>query len=249
MKNWIKSTTNRTFVIVLLALIVFNVYASLNENALMLQMSKALMVPLFFSIYFVKNRFVNNIFISFLLLTFVGDLFSIMPKDAYPLKITSASYFCSYAVLILIGLFRIKGFKFKGLITTYLVAVLILNAYFMYSLYGTLALAISDSAELFFITLQIIALLALGFVAFAGYLNHEGRQSIVFLMLSFCFIFAQVLNFVETYYIVYSQFMLLKWVSHLAGFIFFYKYLVEHNRLRKRKIDVERISVSERIVA
>ncbi len=249
MKNWFKSTTNRAIVIVLSVLLIFNGYASFNENVLMLQASKALTIPLFFSLYFIKNRFINNIFVVFLLLTFVGDLFSMMSGDTGQLKVTSAAYFCCYATLILIGFFRIKRFKFKGLIGGYLLAVFLLNAYFMYSLYGTLSYSITDTTELFFTTFQVIALLVLGLVAFAGYLNDDGRQSIVFLVMSFCLIFSQVLNFVETYYVVYNQFVVMEWASHLVGLVLFYKYLEEDNRLSKRKVVRDRISVSEKMAA
>ena len=249
MKNWLKSSTNRTFACVLFIYLLFNVYASINENILFLQASKALTIPLFFSIYFLKNKFINNIFIAFLLLAFIGDLFSMMSTNTGQLKITSAAYFCSYAILILVGLYRIRGFKFKGLVGAYLVVVFLLNAYFMYSLYGMLSSNIADSTELFFTTLQIIALVVLGFIAFAGYLNEDGRQSIVFLIMSFCLIFSQVLNFVETYYITYNLFIILKWSSHLVGLVLFYNYLVEHNRQRKRKMVEERISRTQKMAA
>ena len=249
MKNWFKSTTNRAFTIALFALLVFSVYASINENALLLQASKALTVPLFFSIYFIKNKFINNIFVVFLLLAFVGDLFSMMSINSGEYKMASVACFCCYAVLILIGIYRIKGFKFKGLVGGYLVVVFLLNAYFMYTLYQTLSYSITDSTELFFTTLQIIALLILGLIAFAGYLDKDGRQSIVFLTMSFCLIFSSVLNFIETYYIAYNLFMLLEWASHVAGLILFYNYLIEYNRQRKKRIVTERISVSEKIAA
>ncbi len=248
-KNWLKSSTNKTFACVLLAMLFFNVYASLNENILLLQVSNALTIPLFFSIFFLKNKFINNIFIAFLLLTFIGDLFSMMPINTGQLKVTSAAYFSSYTVLILVGLYRIRGFKFIGLVGAYLVVVFLLNAYFMYSLYGMLSYSISDSTELFFTTLQIIALVVLGFIAFAGYLNEDGRQSIVFLVMSFCLIFSQVLNFVETYYISYNLFIALEWSSHIAGLVLFYNYLVEYNKQRKRKIVKERISINKKIAA
>jgi len=248
-KNWLKSTANRTSASVLLVLLIFNIYASINENTLLLQASKALTIPLFFSIYFLKNKFINNIFIAFLLLAFVGDLFSMMSINAGHLKVTSAAYFCCYTMLILVGLYRIRGFKFKGLVSAYLVVVFLLNGYFMYSLYGMLSYNIADSTELFFTTLQIIALVVLGFIAFAGYLNEDGRQSIVFLVMSFCLIFSQVLNFVETYYISYDLFIVLEWMSHLAGLVLFYNYLVEQNRQRKRKIVQERITISDKLAA
>lgn len=216
---------------------------------MMLEAIKALSIPLFFSLYFIKNKFINNIFIAFLLLTFVGDLFSMMTSTPLQLKITSAAYFCCYAVLIVIGVFRIKGFKFKGLVGTYLVVVFLLNAYFMYSLFGLLSYNIADPTELFFTTLQIIALLILGFVAFAGYLNKDGRQSIMFLMMSFCLIFSQVLNFIETYYISYNLFIVLEWGTHIAGLVLFYKYLVEYNRLFKKRKVIESISISDKIAA
>jgi len=248
-KNWLRSTTNRTFICVLVALLVFNVYASINENTILLQASKAFTIPLFFSIYFLKNKFINNIFIVFLLLAFIGDLFSMMSSDISQLKVTSAAYFSCYSVLILVGLYRIRGFKFKGLVGAYLVVVFLLNAYFMYSLYGMLSYSIADSAELFFTSLQIIALVVLGFVAFAGYLNEDGRQSITFLMMSFCLIFSQVLNFVETYYISYDLFIVLEWSAHIAGLVLFYNYLVEYNRQRKRKMVKQRIAITEKIAA
>jgi len=251
-KNWFKSITNRAFICALFTLIVFNVYALVDDNVLTLQATKILTIPLFFSIYFIKNKFINNIFIVFLLLAFVGDFFSMMSVNQGQLKIASIAYFSCYAMLTLIGLFRIKGFKLKGLVGTYLVVVFLLNAYFMYLFYGTLAYNINDSTELLFTTLQIITLLGLGFIAFAGYLNNDGRQSIVFLLMSFCLIFAQVLNFLETYYIVCSRLMMLEWISHIAGFTFFYKYLAEHNRLSKLKTVDESIistSVTEKIAA
>ncbi len=248
-KNWIKSTTNRTFVLVLFILVILNIYGSVTDKTVVLQTTKALSIPLFFSIYFIKNKFINNIFIALLLLAFVGDLFSMITANPMQLKITSAAYFCCYATLILIGVFRIKGFKFKGFVGAYLVIVFLLNGYFMYSLYGMMSYSISDVTELFFTTLQIIALLVLGFVAFAGYLNEDGRQSIIFLMMSFCLIFSQVLNFVETYYISYNLFVILEWSSHIAGLILLYKYIVEHNRLRKKRMVIERISAAEKIAA
>lgn len=248
-KNWFKSTTNKTFALVLCALVALNVYASFNGESVLLQATKALSIPLFFSLYFIKNKFINNIFISFLLLAFVGDLFSMMTPNPLQLKITSAAYFCCYATLILIGLFRIKSFRFAGWVGAYLMVVFVLNAYFMYSLYGMMSVNISDSTELFFTTLQIIAMLILGFVAFIGYLNEDGRQSIMFLLMSFCLIFSQVLNFVETYYIAYNLFIVLEWSSYIAGLVFFYKYVIEHNRLLKKKMVIERLSVSEKITA
>lgn len=250
MKNWLKSSTNSAFACVLCILVLFNVYASINENTLLLQASKALTIPLFFSIYFLKNKFINTIFIAFLLLTFIGDLFSMMSIDTGQLKVTSAAYFCCYTVLILVGLYRIRGFKFKGLVGAYLVVVFLLNGYFMYSLFGMLSYNIADSTELFFTTLQIIALVVLGFIAFAGYLNEDGRQSIVFLIMSFCLIFSQVLSFVEMYYISYNLFIILEWSAHIAGLVLFYNYLVEYNRQRKRKIvEEKRISITEKIAA
>jgi hypothetical protein len=180
----------------------------------------------------------------------VGDLFSMFGLEAGQLKISTAAYFSSYALLVIIGLNRIRGFKFKGFVGAYLVTVFLLNAYFMYSLYGILTSNIADPTELFFTTLQIIALLVLGFVSFAGYLNRDSRQSIVFLVMSFCLIFAQVFNFVENYFITYPLFIIMEWVCYLAGLILFYNYVVESNRQRKKEqVIEERITITEKIAA
>ncbi|MBT8304209.1 MAG: hypothetical protein KJP09_07045 [Bacteroidia bacterium] len=249
MKNFLKSPSNRLFTIVLLVLIAFNVYASINNNELIMHATKALSIPLFFSIYFIKNKYIKNTAIAFLLLTFIGDLFSMLSNDPGTLKISAVAYFCSYALLVLVGLYRIKGFQFKGFVGAYLITVFILNGYFMYSLYDVLSNNIEDPTSLFFTTLQIIALLALGFVSFAGYLNKDTRQSIVFLVMSFCFIFSQIFNFVETYFISYSLFFILEWASYLAGLVLFYTYVVESNRMRKKKLVIERITIAEKMAA
>jgi len=243
-KNWFKSTTNRTFSVVLLLLIVINIYGFLNNDTVVIQTTRALSIPIFFSIFFIKNKFISNIFIVFLLMVFVGDLFSMVVFNPMQLKISSAAYFCCYAVLVLIGLFRIKGSNFTGFVRAYLIVVFLLNVYFTYSLYGAMSYSIVDSTELFFTTLQVIALLSLGFVAFAGYLNKDGRQSIVFLMMSFCLIFSQVLSFVQTYYVPHNLFVVMEWFSRIAGLILLYSYIVEHNRLVKKRLVIERTSSS-----
>lgn len=249
MKNWFKSPTTRTFIIVLLALVVFNTIATLNNSIELLQVSKALMIPLFFSIYFIKNKVLNNIFIAFLICAFIGDLFAMLPNNAVPFKITSVAYFCSYSFLIAIGLFKMKTFQFNGLVGAYLVAVFLLNAYFMFSFYGLMSNNISDAVELLFTTLQIIALLVLGFIAFAGYLGEDGRQSILFLLMSFSLIFAKVLSLIETYYITYEVFIALEWVAYTTTLILFYNYLVGYNRIKKKKSVRESISIREEIAA
>ena len=99
-------------------------------------------------------------------MTFIGDLFSMMSINTGQLKVTSAAYFCSYVVLILVGLYRIRGFNFKGLVGAYLIVVFLLNAYFMYSLFGMLSYNIANGTDLFFTSLEIIALVVLGFIAF-----------------------------------------------------------------------------------
>jgi len=248
-KKYLKSTTSRTFIVILCSLLLINIIASLADYTIVLQATKALSIPIFFSIYFLKNKFINNIFIAFLILIFLGDLFSMLPASTMQLKISSAAYFCSYAVLALIGFFRITRFKIKGIVGAYLIVVFLLNAYFMYSFYGIMASNIEDGIELFFTTMQVIAILVLGFIAFAGYLNDDGRQSIVFLLMSFCLIFSQVLTFVETHYISYNVFIILNWLSYTSALVMFYKYLTEHNRMRKPKTVLESGPVGEKIAA
>lgn len=248
-KKHLKSTTNKVFVIALCLMLLVNVLASIYDYGIVLKATKALSIPIFFSLYFIKNKFINNIFIAFLMLMFFGDLFSMLPTSTMQLKIASAAYFCCYAMLILIGFFRITRFKIKGVVGAYLVIVLILNTYFMYSFYGIMASNIEDGVELFFTTMQIIALIILGFVAFAGYLNNEGKQSILFLLMSFCLIFSQVLTFIQAHYISHTLFTIINWFAYVSALVLFYNYLVGHNKTKKVKISTKRASMDKKIAA
>lgn len=250
MKKHLKSTTNRVFFGALCLLLVINIMSSISNYSVVLNATKALSIPLFFFLYFIKNKFINNIFITFLILLFFGDLFSMLPTSTLQLKIASASYFCCYGILIAIGLFQVKKFIFKGVVGAYLFIVLMLNSYFMYSFYGIMENSISDNVELFFITMQIVALLILGFVAFVAYLDKDRKQSILFLLLSFCLIFSQVLALIDTHYISHQLFSMLNWISYVASLVLFYNYLLEHNKsTRKLKIASKNKPVEEKIAA
>jgi len=180
---------------------------------------------------------------------FIGDLFSMLPATLLQFKVTSIAYFCCYAVLVYIAISRVKKINITGFIGAYLVVIFLLNAYFIFSFHGILSNTITDSSELLFTTLQLVAILILGFVAFAGYLNDDGRQSIVFLVMSFCLIFSQVLTFVESYYISHIMFTVINWASYTAALVLFYKYVVEENRLKKHRTITKALILDKKIAA
>lgn len=249
MKNWLQIGYNRIFLCVLLVLIAFNVLATTSDNEALLLISKPLFIPVFVMYYFVKNRYINTVFILCLVFSFLGDFSSVFFSNEQLLQVSSLFYCASYFCLVYAALMRMKKLKFDIVVGGYLIVVFAINAYLMYELFNVLRLHIPNSAELALFGIKSMALIVLCFVAFISYLNSDSKPSILFLSMALFFAFSDVLYYISNYYIYNLSFVMLDRVLHIFGLFLLFNYIIEQNRKRKKEIVEQRISNPDQVLA
>jgi hypothetical protein len=168
-------------------------------------------------------------------------------------KLSTVFYLGSYLLLIFVLLGKLKRIKYEGLVSVYLMVVLLLNSYFLYVLYGVAKDNFSDNVSLLLYVVHGITLIALTFFAFAVYLSQETTQSIIFLVMVFCFGFADVLIFICNLYVYFWLFEFLGNMLHLASLILLFTYVYNHHRITKvhGKVSIDELMIrnSERLTA
>jgi hypothetical protein len=219
-----------------------NVFASLSENDLLLQITKPLFVPVFIMYYYIKNRYIFVLFIMFFVLSFIGDFSSVFPSSNSLFKFSSFVYFLSYLTLIIYSISKFKRIRIDLVVATYLLVVVSINAYFLYELFGILKTQISDITEVNLFAAKSISLIVLAFISFVIYLNSDTKQSILFLFTTLCFVFSDVLHYISNYYIYNWSFVMLDHVLHVVGLFFLFNYIIGENRLRKKQLVMERLT-------
>jgi hypothetical protein len=222
---------------------VLNITATVSDNVILLQVTKPLFVPVFISYYFIKNNYINFIFVAFLILSFLGDSASIFVNNKTLLMISSVVYCMSYLCLIAVVCSKLKRIRFDKVVGLYLLLVFLINAYFLYDVYSLVKTHIPNTIEITLYAIKSTSLIALVFLAFAVYLNADTKRSILFLLMSLCLLFSDVIHYVSNYYIYDTRFVMLDRILHVIGLIFLFTYIIEVNRNRKKRIVEERISV------
>lgn len=249
MKNWLQIGYNKVFLCVLLVLIAFNVLATVSENEALLLISKPLFIPVFVMYYFIKNKYINPVFILCLVFSFLGDFSSVFFSNEQLLQVSSLFYCASYFCLVYAALIKMKRLKLDVVVGGYLIIVFAINAYLMYELFNVLKLYIPNVAELTLFGVKSMALIVLCFVAFISYLNSDSKPSIIFLAMALFFAFSDVLYYISNYYIYSLSFVMLDRVLHIFGLFLLFNFIIEQNRKRKKQIVEQRITNSDKVLA
>ncbi|MFD2823894.1 lysoplasmalogenase family protein [Lacinutrix iliipiscaria] len=223
------------FLLILLALILINVFATISENELFQQMTKPLFVPVFLIYFLLGNKKISPIIFIFLAFSFIGDFTSVFTNEILMVEVSSLFYCLSYISLIVASVLNIKKLKLDKIIGMYLVVVFVINSYLLFILFDTLKYHIPDSVEITLFGVKSVSLLVLAFIAFVNYLNTDSKQSIQFLVMSLCFVFSDVLYYVSTYYMYNWSFVMLDRVLHVIGLFFLFNLILEKNIERRRQ--------------
>ncbi|OUR95107.1 hypothetical protein A9Q87_00770 [Flavobacteriales bacterium 34_180_T64] len=241
----------RSLIIVLFLILCINIYVVFDENTTLFKVSKLIVIPIFLVMYFHKMKYMANVFFMIFVCFFLGDAFDVFNFSAVTLQLSMVLYIASYLFLIFVLLGKFKRVKFEGIVSLYLILIFILNSYFLYVLYDVVQSSMIDRINLVLIVARGISLLCMGFLAFAVYLSNESKQSIIFLAMSFCFLFSDVLYFVNQLYVYYWLFELFDKVLHLVGFALLFVYVTNHHRKTKDKyiIKSKRVEASENLIA
>lgn len=241
----------RVLVIVLSMLIFMNMYAAIDENVLLFRVAKLVVVPTLLILYFNKLKYMANVFFFTFLIFFLGDVMDVFNFSPLSIQLSMTLYTSSYLLLIFVLLGKLKRIKFEGLVSLYLILVFLLNSYFLYVFFDVVQNSLLDRLNVALIVARGISLLFMTFIAFAVYLSSESRQSIIFLTMAFCFIFSDVLYYVNHLYVYYWIFELLDKILHLIGSALFFVYVTNHHRKSKRKAynKIDYFEKSENITA
>lgn len=233
---------NLALVIVLVVLLIGNCISYFFDYSVYPKITKLITVTILLTFYFCQLNKMANVFLTTFLIFFIGDAFSVFEFGELSQKFSKAAYIVAYALLIFVLFGKLKKLKFDGLVSVYLILVLLLNSYFLYALYGEAKDNFVDDVNLVLYVCHGITLIAMTFFAFAVYLSRETAQSITFLLMVFSFVFADMLSYICQLYVYYWIFELFESILHITGMFLLYKYVYDHHTIRNKE---ERIKFSE----
>ena len=219
---------------VLSLLVCVNIFAAVTDNELLLQCFKPLFIPVFVAFYFSKCDYINWYLISFLSFSFLADVTSVFYNNIEILHYSNLFYLISYASLLGLVLTKFNGIRFDNFLNVYLLVVFVINTYLLYQLYTVLDDIIKDPVMVIFFVLHTVTLIILSLVSFAVYLNSDSKSSILFLVMSLCLIFSEVLFYIKSYYIYDWTLVLIERLLYGAGLVSLFYYMVIKNKAKKR---------------
>lgn len=238
MKQVYSAAPTGVLVMVLLSIFAINGAATYLEFTIVPNIIKFVAVIVILTVYFARQLKMATVFLTVFLLLFLGDMTTVFNVGDVTYKISKSFYLGSYLLLIFILMGNFKRTKFEGLVSIYLGLILLLNTYFLYTLYAVIKDNFSDSINLVLYICHGITLIAMGFLAFAVYLSKESTQSIIFLVMVFCLIFSDVLNYICDLYVYFWVFDFVGEMLHLASLWLFHKYVSNHHKIIKVKRNV-----------
>ncbi|MDG5491703.1 hypothetical protein [Psychroserpens sp. SPM9] len=237
-----KLKPNMALVIVLCLLSLCTFVATYFDIEMVPMITKLVTVTILLTFYFCQLNKMANIFLTIFLVFFIGDAFSVFDIGNLSAELSKATYIGAYLLLIFVLLGQLKKVRFEGLVTVYLVLVLLLNSYFLYALYEVAKENFVDDVNLVLYICHGVTLIGMTYFAFAVYLSRETAQSITFLLMVFCFVFSDVLNYICNLYVYYWIFEVFEVILHIAGLFLLYKYVYDHHTHRNSD---KRINFSE----
>lgn len=231
MKQVYTGTSAGVMVILFLSLFLINGIAMYFEYAVVPNITKFISVIVVLTVYFSRLNRMANVFLTIFMFIFLGDTFSVFDFGNLATKLSKTFYLGSYILLIFILLGKLKRIKYEGLVSVYLMIILLLNSYFLYMLYDILKDNFSDSVSLVLSICHGIILIAMSFFAFAVYLSKESTQSIIFLVMVFCLVFSDVLTYICNLYVYYWVFDYIATMLHVVSGYLFFKYVFNHHKI------------------
>lgn len=249
MKRWHGLLPNWAVIGMLTLIVTLNICSSYYGFSLITKLITLAIIPILFAFYFYRQRVMANIFFTIFTLYFLGMLFNALNHFSLSSKLSESCFLGVYALLAVVMIGKLKQVRFEGLISMYLVVILLVNTYLMYMMFTTVKESFIDSVILTLTVSKGIALLIMGFLAFAIYLSRESSQSIIFLTIVCFFVFSDVLSFITSMYIHFWLFEGIQKILQGAGLLLTCVYVYNHQEIANglRNKTTERISQSNKI--
>ncbi len=228
-KTWFKLSFNSVFLGAFILLIAINIIGFVKQDALIMQTAMPLFIPVLLIFFFVKYRSLGIMFVSFLVFSFLGDISSMFLAEDSLIQTSSILYLLSFLYLILMVVPKFKFHHLDKIIGIYLLVVLSINLYFLYTLYIVMKAVIPNPTEVLLFGIKSLTLIVLGFLAFAVYLNTQTKQSVLFLTAVLFFSLSAMLNYIGMYYFYNWSFDLLQRILYAIGLYVMFKYIIVQN--------------------
>lgn len=212
----------------LVLIVALNVMCSYYGFSLGIKIFSLTLIPILALLYFRTKKIMANIFVVIFMLYFLGMIFNIIDNLSLSKKLSEAFYTGSYLLLIFVLMGKLKDRKLDGLVSWYLAIVFLINTYLVFQLFIALKGNFQDSVIITLAISKGIALLVMAFLAFAIYLSKESKQSIIFLMVVCCFIFSDVLSFINTSYLYFWLFEAVQKIFQGLGLMGAFAYVYSH---------------------
>lgn len=233
MKQWHDLLPNWAIVLLLTLLIVLNFVASYFGISLILEVSTLMVIPLLMVSYFLSQKVMANIFFTVFVLYFLGVLFNGLDYLAMSSKLSESSFLAVYCLLFFVMIGRLRYIKLDGVVSIYLVLIILASSYFMYIMFATVKDSFSDSVIMTLSLGKGMVLLLLSILAFTIYLSEETVQTILFLIIVCCFVFSDILSFITTMYLHYWLFDGIQKILQGVGLLLLCIYVYNHQELAK----------------
>ncbi|MEO8772819.1 MAG: hypothetical protein ABI263_04420 [Gelidibacter sp.] len=231
MKKWHALLPNSAIILMLVLIVLLNLISSYFEVAVLTKAMTLVIIPILILIYFYRQRIMANIFFTIFVLYFLGILFNVLDQFSLSSKLSESCFLGAYALLVFLMIGKLKHVKFEGLVSWYLIVILLVNTYFLYMMFTVVQDGFKDSVILTLLVSRGVALLIIGFLAFAIYLSKETSQSILFLTIVCCFIFSDVLSFITSMYIHFWLFEGIQNILQGGGLLLFCFYVYNHQEI------------------
>ncbi|WP_323787833.1 hypothetical protein [Psychroserpens sp.] len=235
MKKAHKFSPNLIMVIVLTVIVLCSAVATYFDSIMVPKTVKLITVTILMTFYFCQLNKMANVFLTTFLVFFIGDAFAVFSFGEIMLKLSKSMYIGGYLLLIFILLGKLKKIKFDSLVSVYLILVLLLNSYFLYVLFEVAKENFVDEVNLVLYVCHGITLIALMYFSFAVYLSKETGQSITFLLMVFCFVFSDVLHYINNLYIYFWLFEVFERTLHISALFLLYKYVYDFHTLKNNE--------------
>jgi hypothetical protein len=233
MNTWHPLLPNWVISVMLALIIVLNLISSFYGIPTLAKTTALIVIPLLMLFYFYKQKLMATVFFTILVLAFLSILFRTFEGYNLFSKFSESSSLAAYVLIVFVMLGKLKDVKFEGLVSWYLVLIVIVNTYLMYAMFESVKDSFQDSVVLTLTVSRGVALLIMGFLAFAIYLSQESTQSILFLTVVCCFVFSDVLGFITSMYVDFWAFVAIHKILQATGVFLFMLYVYNHHQTSK----------------
>ena len=237
MKKWHSILPNWAIIVMLSLIVTLHLCSSYYGFSLITELTALAIIPTLLVIYFYKQQVMANIFFTIFILYFLGMIFNSFDHFALSSKLSESCFLGAYALLVFLMIGKLKHVKFEGVVSWYLMVILLVNTYLIYTMFSMVQDSFKDSVILTLTVSRSIALLIIGFLAFAIYLSKETSQSILFLAIVCCFVFSDVLNFITTMNVHFWLFEGIQKILQGGGLLLFCIYVYNYQEIANTIIE------------